>query len=520
VSTLSLESRNAAQRTGVWLRSVLASGAHLRMDSREVETGDAFIAVLGDREDGRHYIVDAIARGAAAVVFEAQPTDAPATSPTNTTMAAIPVPNVGVAGLRRVVGHLGAEFYGNPGARLRVVAVTGTNGKTSCAHWIARGLAEPGQPTGVIGTLGSGIVVDPAAEGCAPFGLTTPDAISLQRMLLRFVDAGVRVVAMEASSIGLHQGRLAGVPIEAALFTNLTRDHLDYHGDMDSYAAAKRILFETPDLRAAIVNGDDLAAALMLEAAPREALRIAYGISPPAEIGRHTLPRLAIGRVREGAGITEVAVRGELGSADVPLALLGRFNVVNALGVAATWIALGMSFAEAMQRLERLRPVPGRMHRVELPGAPMAVIDYAHTPDALANVLGALRPVAAARGGRLWCVFGAGGDRDAGKRPLMGFTAEQIADRVVLTSDNPRSEEPFRIIADIRSGLSREPALTELDRATAIRGALESASPADVVLIAGKGHETYQEVGNERIPFDDVEVARAQLQEIARGEHV
>ncbi len=514
----------AGLRAGVWLRKVLAPGARLRLDSREVEPGDAFIALVGAHSDGRSFIAQAIERGAAAIVFEAEPAagDSLASgAAANVSAAQIPVPNVGIVDLRHAAGHIAAEFLGHPGKRLRIVAVTGTNGKTSCAHWIAHGLAQPGgSGAGVIGTLGSGIIANGEGAQLEDFRLTTPDTIALQRMLLRFAEAKVPTVTMEASSIGLEQGRLAAVPVEVALFTNLTRDHLDYHGDMPAYQAAKRILFATPGLRVAIVNGDDPAAAAMLEAAPREALRIAYGLSPPAEIGGYAVQRLAVARIRDAAGATEVAVRGEFGAADIRMELLGRFNVVNALGVAAAWIGLGMPFADAMQRLESLRPVPGRMQRLELPDAPMVVVDYAHTPDALANVLDALRPVASARGGRLWCVFGAGGDRDPGKRPLMGFAAEQVADRLVITSDNPRSEEQFRIVSDIRAGLSHEPALTELDRGTAIRSALDAAAPADLVLIAGKGHENYQEIGGERLPFDDLEVAREHLLSRLGAEHV
>ena len=515
MSALAREAAAAGTRAGVWLRKVLAAGAQLRLDSREVEPGDAFIALVGAHVDGRDYIAQAIERGAAAVVFEAEP--APGGAGGAGAAAAvsaqqIAVPNVGIVGLRQVAGHIAAEFYGHPGRRVRVIAVTGTNGKTSCAHWIAHGLAKPGGPgAGVIGTLGSGIINAGEGAELESFGLTTPDAIALQRMLLRFAEAGVPSVAMEASSIGLEQGRLAAVPVEVALFTNLTRDHLDYHGDMPSYQAAKQILFATPGLRAAVVNGDDPAAGAMLAAAPRDALRIAYGLAPAAEIGGHAVQRLGLARIRDAAGATEVVVRGDFGSATIRLALLGRFNVVNALGVAAAWIGLGMPFDDAMDRLENLRPVPGRMERLELADAPMVVIDYAHTPDALSNVLEALRPVASARGGRLWCVFGAGGDRDPGKRPLMGFAAEQGADRLVITSDNPRNEEPFRIVSDIRAGLSREPLLTELDRGAAIGAALDAAAAADVVLIAGKGHENYQEIGGERLAFDDLEVARAHL---------
>src|SRR5690606_32049199 len=351
------------------------------------------------------------------------------------------------------------------------------------------------------------------------FGLTTPDAVALQRMLAAFADAGVEVVAMEASSIGLDQGRLAGTKIGTAVFTNLSRDHLDYHGTEQAYLQAKARLFQWPGLRTAIVNGDDPVCAGILGSLPEQVEAVAFG-QLPGEHGWRARRKISAYQIDEERDGTQVSVGGDWGRAQIRLRLIGRFNVVNAMAVAAVWISLGVPFEVAMQRLESLRPLPGRMEQVVVDGGPLVVVDYAHSPDALLNVLQALRPIAEARGGALWCVFGAGGDRDAGKRPIMGMVAERFADRVVVTSDNPRSETPFRIAADIRAGFTREPWRTELDREQAIHDALASAAADDVVLIAGKGHETWQEIAGQRLPFSDVEVARRCLQQRLETERV
>jgi len=477
-----------------WLRGVVAPGAHLVADSRAVRPGDVFVALPGRRSDGRRHIGDAVAAGAAAVVCEAGG-EAPACS----------VPIREVEGLVRCVGLLAAAWYGDPSSKLVVVAVTGTNGKTSCTQWIARGLAESGRKSAVIGTLGSGIV-EPGREGVtlASFGLTTPDAISLQRMLAAFVEAGVEVVAMEVSSIGIDQGRIDGLTVHTAVFTNFSRDHLDYHGDERAYLGAKLRLFAWPGLRMAIINGDDPIAPVVIDTVPEGVPTIAFG-QLPGEHGWRARKKLSAWQIAEGTSSMAVSIGGDFGRAQIEFGVLGRFNVVNATAVAATWISLGMPFDEAMSCLRTLRPIPGRMQRIESGGSPLVVVDYAHTPDALMSVLQALRPVASARGGFLWCVFGAGGDRDAGKRPLMGLVAERHADRVVITSDNPRSETPFRIASDIRAGLTREPWLTELDRREAIARTLRIAAPADVVLVAGKGHEDYQEIQGVRHPYSDVD---------------
>jgi len=486
-----------AASLGQWLRETLAPGAALVADSRAVRPGAGFVAWRGASHDGRDYIEQAIARGAVAVLYESG-------APVQTASAA----SRAVPQLRQLAGPIAAEYYGRPSERLEVVAVTGTNGKTSCTQWIARGLAKAGRVCAVIGTLGSGIVTaDDSAVALDAFGLTTPDAVALQRMLAGFVDAGVEVVAMEASSIGLHQGRLDGTRIGIAVFTNFSRDHLDYHGTEQAYLEAKQRLFGWEGLRTAIVNGDDPVASRILEGLPDAVQTVAFG-QLPGEHGWRARRKLSAYRIVQERDRAQVSVGGDWGRAQIGLRLIGEFNVVNAMAVAATWLSLGVGFEDAMQRLETLRPLPGRMEQVLVEGRPLVVVDYAHSPDALLVVLQALRPIADARGGALWCVFGAGGDRDAGKRPIMGMVAERFADRVVVTSDNPRSETPFRIASDIRAGFTREPWLTELDRETAIRSALGSAGAADVVLIAGKGHETWQEIEGRRLPFSDVEVAR------------
>jgi UDP-N-acetylmuramyl tripeptide synthase len=543
-----------------WLARQLPAKARLSADSRAIGAGDVFIAYPGESSDGRAYIGQALAAGAGAIILEA--TDA---SPFEPVLAQSATPSLQVEGLRRRAGQLAAAYLGEPSARLTVVAVTGTNGKTSCTHWIAQGYdsraaargSQPGRAkAAVIGTLGAGV----PGELSAPT-LTTPDAIGLQQQLAGFAEQGIELVAVEASSIGLQQGRLNGTRIAVAVLTNLTRDHLDYHVTMQAYAAAKAKLFAWPTLSAMVVNLEDPASAEMLNAADPDLRRIGYLVNDDADAGEPSgaladagerstscsdlltlTPIDADGRVvlthfrsgapassladddaleseEEGAG-GEPEGAGGPASVDLRLSLIGRFNRSNALAVAGVWLALGWSLAEVATELEKLRPVPGRLQVVGDPAdrrLPLAVVDYAHTPDAIANALQALRPLAGARGGRLWCVFGAGGDRDPGKRAPMAAAAQAHADVLVLTSDNPRSENPAAIIAQLRAGLSRTPQLVEADRAKAIAAALGQADAADVVLIAGKGHETYQEIGGARHPFSDVEHSRRALDARAAG---
>jgi UDP-N-acetylmuramoyl-L-alanyl-D-glutamate--2,6-diaminopimelate ligase len=474
------------------LRQLARQGAmieRLAADSRRAGPGVAFFAWPGERTDGRAHIADALGRGAAAVLWEAEGF---------AWRGEWRVPNAPVAGLRRQAGALAHDFYGRPSAALWTCGVTGTNGKTTCSQWIAAALGAAGRKCGVIGTLGAGY---PGALEDA--GHTTPDVLELHRLLADFRRAGAGAVAMEVSSHALAQGRVDGVAFDCALFTNLTHDHLDYHGTMQAYGEAKARLFEGEGLAAAVINLDDaFGAGLAVRLAARGARTIGYRLTP----GRSPGEFLQAARI-DGA---RVQIASSWGSAEATVPALGAYNVANALGVAGALVASGMAFGDAVRALEGLPEVPGRMQRLGGEGAPLVVIDYAHSPDALENVLRALRPEAAARGGRLVAVFGAGGDRDRAKRAPMGAVASRYADRVVLTSDNPRSEDPLAILREIALGGGGQP-VREPDRGRAIEAAIAGADAADVVLVAGKGHETTQEIAGRRLPFSDAEAARAAL---------
>jgi UDP-N-acetylmuramyl-tripeptide synthetase len=501
-------SREALDIAG-WLRSRIAPQARLCADSRRVRPGDAFFAWPGHASDGRAYLVDARARGAAAFVVDDAP-PAPSAAPDLRS----------VTGLRDLAGEIAASWHGEPAAQIDLIAVTGTNGKTSCSQWIAQGLARGGRRAAVIGTLGSGLLDAQGEAGLDSFGLTTPDALTLHALLAAFVAQGADSVVMEASSIGLDQSRLSGTQPAVAVFTNLSRDHLDYHGSLEAYAQAKLRLFRMPGLAAAVLNACDALSVEARAALPAGCRVIAYGEVPLCLQASGVEQLLAEQIIEHAEGLT-LTVGGDFGRARVDLPLLGRYNALNALAVAGAWLASGVTFDEAIGRLAELKPVPGRLERVRATDGtapasdrlqqPCVVVDYAHTPDALTQTLAALRPVARARGGSLWCVFGAGGDRDAGKRPLMGAAAEAGADHVVLTSDNPRSEDPARIVAAIEAGMVHAPRRKELDRARAISDTLSLADPRDVVLIAGKGHERWQEFAGQRIEFSDVIEARRAL---------
>jgi len=461
----------------------------LSADSRRCAPGVAFFAYPGERADGRAHIPDAIARGAAAVVWEAEG---------YAWRGEWRLPNAPLRGLKARAGELAHQFYGRPSAALWTCGVTGTNGKTSCALWIAAALERAGAKCGVVGTLGAGF-----RGALEDAGNTTPDALELHRLLAGMRRAGAAAVAMEVSSHGLDQGRVGGVEFDCALFTNLTHDHLEYHGSMQAYGAAKARLFDAPGLACAVLNLDD---AFGVQLAQRLAARgtrvIGYGLAPAAIGAGEYLS--AVASAPEQLTIASGPVR-----AQVPFRHLGRFNIANALGVLGCLLAYGMPFAQAAQALAELPPVPGRMQRIG--DGPLTVVDYAHSPDALEKALQALRPLAAARGGRLVAVFGAGGERDRAKRAPMGAVAARLADRVVLTSDNPRSEDPLAILREIEEGIAA-PHDVEPDRARAIEAAIAAAGGADVVLIAGKGHESWQESGGRRVPFSDAAVARAALE--------
>lgn len=486
----------------------------LAADSRSVQPGDVFLAwpiLNGDGSmvgDGRTHIGDAIAKGASAVVYDpahfAWPAELAGT-------AHWPVPN-----LAWHAGEIANAFYARPDQAMLTIAVTGTNGKTSCALWLGRALSRAA-PACVIGTLGVAILNKGEGEFAAN-GYTTPDAVLLQNTLARVRAAGVQSVAMEASSIGLEQGRMRGMHLDIALFTNLTRDHLDFHGDMQAYEAAKNRLFDWPGLRHAVVNLDDAMGLRLVQRLARRtdtrvgiigysiADSIANSINPDWPTG---LAILRASQLRSRAGGTEFHLTAAQGSCQVKTRLLGQFNISNALGVLGVLLAAGWEFQAAVKAIETLEAAPGRMQQMGGVEAPLVVVDYAHTPDALEKTLHALRPVTTERGGQLWCVFGCGGDRDPGKRAQMGAVA-QLADQIMVTSDNPRSEEPNLIIQQIMQGISK-PAQTMEDRAAAILSAIKHAAKNDVVLIAGKGHENYQEIKGKKLPFSDTEQAALAL---------
>lgn len=455
-------------------------------DSRQVEPGDLFLAYPGDLADGRAYIADAIARGACAVVWQA--------GGDFVWNQAWQVPQLQWPTLRLLAGHLAAEVLGQPSEAMSLIAITGTNGKTTISQCLARAYAAP---CAIIGTLGAGF---PGA--LADTGFTTPEATTLMRYLARFRDAGAAACALEASSIGIEEGRMNGARVDVAIFTNLTRDHLDYHGSMEAYAAAKEKLFQWPGLRLAVINLDDaFGDRLAITNTAQKVLGYAID-NPSAAVRAESLLETP------GGQRFELALPS--GRAQVETALVGRYNIHNLLAVAAVLHDAGLTVEQVAGRIAALTPPPGRLERVGGEDEPLVVVDYAHTPDALENALGALRATAAARGGRLVAVFGCGGDRDKGKRPQMGVVAERLADRALVTSDNPRSEVPQAIIDDIRAGMSRPEVV--VDRAEAIRRAVLEADPRDVILLAGKGHEPYQEIAGVRYPFSDVEQALAALE--------
>ncbi|MDB5816515.1 MAG: UDP-N-acetylmuramoyl-L-alanyl-D-glutamate--2,6-diaminopimelate ligase [Rhizobacter sp.] len=540
-----------------WLR---ARGAvELATDSRRVRPGEAFIAWPGYAVDGRLHVASALAAGAAACLVEADGVEAFAFA--DERIAA-------VAGLKAATGEIASRWFDAPSEALDVVAVTGTNGKTSTAWWIAQALEGLGRPAGIVGTLGVGrppvsaistrsidaaassnadastaaMAADPLAR-IRSTGLTTPDPVTLQRSFRGFVNDGVVAAAVEASSIGLEEHRLDGTRIAVAVYTNFTQDHLDYHGTMSAYWAAKAALFAWPGLRAAVLNLDDTQGAAMaarLSAAPAsgDAASAAasidvWGYSTYQRQARLLASRLGYRHgglcftvVESASGASSISSTATT-SADVATTLIGDYNASNLLAVIGALRSLGVSLADAADACSRLTSVPGRMQTVQplaAPNAkaagdlaPLAVVDYAHTPDALEKALQALRPITQLRGGRLWCVFGCGGDRDAGKRPLMGEVAHRLADRVVVTSDNPRSENPSLILRQIAAGFGSTAAAELIeDRRTAVAHAVLLADPHDVVLIAGKGHELEQEIAGVKHPFSDVSEAQAALARRAR----
>ena len=463
----------------------------LTLDSRKVRPGDLFLAVPGTQQDGRVHIADAIARGAAAVAFEAEGA---------ADMTASSSELVAIKGLAGQLSAIAGRFYGEPSRGLNLVGITGTNGKTSVSQLLAQALDLLGQRCGIVGTLGNGFY------GALEQGLhTTPDPIGVQATLADMKNAGARAVAMEVSSHGLHQGRVTALAFDVAVLTNLSRDHLDYHGSMQAYAEAKAALFAWPGLRCRVLNLDD-AFGRELAVAVHESRLISYSLEDASAY----LYCRYVQFDEQGVRATLVTPRGE---GSLRSSLLGRFNLSNLLAVVGALLGLDYALDEILKVLPQLQGPIGRMQR--LGGAtsgrakqPLVVVDYAHTPDALEKVLEALRPHVK---GRLLCLFGCGGDRDSGKRPLMAAVVERLADAVLVTDDNPRTEAPAQIFSDIRAGfVSPESVQFVHGRGQAIAQLIAAASADDVLVLAGKGHEDYQEINGVRQPFSDlVEAANA-----------
>ena len=465
----------------------------LTTDSRSVQAGDTFLAYPGEKLDRRKYIAQAIAAGATSVLWESEGF---------AWNHKWQVANLGIKGLRDKIGELASHVYGQPSQKLWVIGVTGTNGKTSCSHWIAQCLTRLGKKTAVVGTLGNGFL-----GALEPTLNATPDAVLLQAQMAHFVEQGAQCVAIEVSSHSLVQGRVNGVAFDIALFTNLSRDHLDYHGDMEAYAAAKAKLFHWPSLQYAIINMDDrfgMELAAGLKQTPVTVL--GYGLGKGEISGHH------LNLSKHGLSLEIIT---SWGTAKLQSRMLGAFNASNLLGVLAALLASEVHLQDAVGVLQDVRAVPGRLQMLSEKGKPIVVVDYAHTPDALEKVLQALRGILNGGGeARLICVFGCGGERDRGKRALMGAVASRLADAAIVTNDNPRGEAPRGIIEDIARGMQPNYQVVE-DRAMAIYQAIHEARQGDVVLIAGKGHETHQEINGVKLPFNDVEVAKAALNQKA-----
>ncbi|MBI3774555.1 MAG: UDP-N-acetylmuramoyl-L-alanyl-D-glutamate--2,6-diaminopimelate ligase [Gammaproteobacteria bacterium] len=461
-------------------------------DSRDVQSGDLFCALSGTRAQGHDFITHAITAGAAAVVWDKPAGMASVDAAKLTSGTRSSVPLIAVENLRTKLGMIAARFYAEPSHALTVFGVTGTNGKTSCTQFIAHAL-HADAPCGVIGTLGNGMV-----DALQSTRHTTPDAVTLQALLAHLRHAGAKAVAMEVSSHGLDQGRVNGVLFKCAVFTNLSRDHLDYHPDMDAYGQAKARLFFMPGLQHAVINADDVFGRWLLSHVPAAVNTISYGLAGESHEPR---PSLYAERVELGPDGLSMRVNTPWGSGKIASALLGRFNASNLLAVLGALLITGMPFEHACARVQNLTTVPGRMERYGGADQPLIVVDYAHTPDALQHVLQALREHCR---GKLRCVFGCGGDRDRGKRPIMGRIAEASADEVILTNDNPRSEAPSAITQDILAGMvAPQRVRVTHDRATAIADTLRMSARDDVVLIAGKGHETQQIIGDKQFEFND-----------------
>jgi UDP-N-acetylmuramoyl-L-alanyl-D-glutamate--2,6-diaminopimelate ligase len=468
----------------------------LTNDSRQVEEGTLFFATPGLHSDGRHFIEDALNKGAAAILYQLEDKDCQ----NEFRFEFRQCPIIGLRHLFEKQGEIAARFYQNPSQDMTVIGVTGTNGKTSCTHFIAESLKHFKKNCAIMGTLGYGFLPQLQDQG-----FTTPLGISLQKQFLDLKNQGAEFIAMEVSSHALAQNRVGGTAFDIAVFTQLSRDHLDYHKDMRSYAAAKERLFYQPGLRIAILNLDD-SLGLHLARTLDAVQVIGYSLKGHPSLKIPQIYTQEITLLQQGF---HVQVQTPWGTGSFETSLFGEFNLYNLLAVIGVLGSLNLPLHVILQNIAALQPVCGRMQQFGGAGLPSVLVDYAHTPDALEKVLQALRPHCK---GKLWCVFGCGGDRDRGKRPMMGTIAEQCSDFTVLTNDNPRTEDPEAIIQEIKDGISNSNKLhVQLDRILAIQYAVQSADPNDIILIAGKGHEDYQIIGEKKFPFSDIEHVQAQL---------
>ena len=473
-----------------------ANIAHMTADSRQVQKGSLFVAYKGDATDGRAYIAQAIASGASAVMWEQEGFS---------WNANWKVPNQPIRGLKQAVGEVASEFYGKPSDQLWMVGVTGTNGKTTCSHWLAQAFNALGRQSAVVGTLGNGVLSD-----LSKTSNTTPDSIVLHGLLANYLAQKVNVVAMEVSSHGLDQGRVNGVAFDIAVFTNLTRDHLDYHGDMQAYGDAKKKLFAWNGLKTAVLNRDDaFGADLAAKLAAQGKSVMTYGLNKDF-LGKNDIAVKSMQLNDTGMRLDVATPKGE---ATICANVIGQFNAYNLIAVLATLLASDIALVDAVKAISTIKPVAGRMQKCGGGNQPLIVVDYAHTPDALEQVLKSLSEQLAPNS-QLICVFGCGGDRDKGKRPLMGKVSSSLASRVIVTSDNPRGESAKSIIQAVMAGADQRMESIE-NRADAIKQAIKTAKKGDVVLIAGKGHEDYQEIAGVKYPFSDMQVAQETLREMA-----
>lgn len=459
----------------------------ITLDSRKIQKNSLFLAIKGKQTDGRQYISDAIQQGAAAICVDADKSNEALTWYDK-------VPLIPIQQLNEKLGVIAARFYHHPAKSLRMIGVTGTSGKTSCTHFIAEALQSLQIPCGLIGTLGNGFF---GSLGAA--GLTTPDAVTLQATLSQFVAQDAKAIAMEVSSHSIEQGRINGIDFDIGIFTNLSQDHLDYHGDMKTYAAVKRRFLAEFPTKQLIINADDEHGKKWISQLAMQKPIVAYSLKKQFL----PVPCVYTDEIRLTLQGIQARVFTPWGDGELSLPLIGQFNLSNGLAVLSALCAYGIQLDQALHTLSQLHSVPGRMQILGGNQHPLMVVDYAHKPDALKKVLQALRSHVR---GKLACVFGCGGERDRGKRPLMAKIAETLADYVIVTNDNPRHEDPEIIVAEIMQGFSHpEHVSIELDRSKAIQNSIQWASASDCVLIAGKGAEHYQQIGDEKLPFDDVE---------------